>query len=114
MSELAARAIGDSATARALAAELERARAESPWHARASLWLGLLRLAEGDKAAARALLEEVDRLAPTTPGLALRLGLARESTGDRAGAKRAYRRARGEPADHTEAEQRLRGLESSR
>jgi tetratricopeptide (TPR) repeat protein len=99
MALLAQRALADSALRRSLAADLQRARAASPWHARASLWLGLLALGGGDATRAVALLEEAERLAPATPGLALRLGWAREQAGDAAGAAAAFRRALREPAD---------------
>jgi hypothetical protein len=94
-----ARALDQERLLAALVGELERARRESPQHARASLWLGLLHLALGDAPRARELLEETHRLAPATPGLSLRLALAREQTGDAAGARAAYRRALQEPDD---------------
>ncbi len=113
MGELGARAVRDSSLARQLGAELERARAESPWHARASLWLGLLRLARGEVREAVALFDEVERLEPLTPGLALRQGMARELAGDRSGAVAAFRRALKEPADSSEARAMLERLVSS-
>ena len=99
MASLCGAATTDSTLARRIGAELTRARAESPWHARASLWLGLLELARGRGREAVVLLDEVERLAPLTPGLALRQGMAREAIGDRAGALTAYRRALVELAD---------------
>jgi len=107
---VASRAIGDSALARAFAAELERARASSPWHARATLWLGLLRLAEGKPSEAASLLDEVEMLAPTMPGLALRQAMAHEAIGDRVKAKAAYRRALHESADAPAAREALERL----
>ncbi|HYM80498.1 MAG TPA: hypothetical protein VEY91_03680 [Candidatus Limnocylindria bacterium] len=99
MAELAERALADSMLAQRLVAELQRARSESPWHSRASLWLGLFELGGGKAQAAHRLLEEVERDAPATPGLALRLGIAREMVGDRDRARSAYRRALREPVD---------------
>ena len=99
MARNAAAALGDETRLAALTGELERARAESPWNSRATLWLALLALGRGDAAAALPLLESVRAQAPKTPGLALRLGMAREATGDRAGALADYRRALREPSD---------------
>jgi hypothetical protein len=90
---VATRALSDSALGRAFVAELERARADSPWNARANLWLGLLALARGEPSEALQDFDRVERLAPITPGLALRQGIAHERLGDVAGARRAYRRA---------------------
>jgi lipopolysaccharide biosynthesis regulator YciM len=114
MGELAMKAMADRALERGFEAELERARAESPWHSRATLWLGLLRLAAGDAHGAATLLDEVERLAPVTPGLALRQGMARERIGDEAGARAAYRRALSEPADSAAARAALARLEVGR
>jgi hypothetical protein len=99
MSHIAERAVTDTSVARIWLAELERARAESPWHARASLWRGLHELASGRPHDALPFLDEAERLAPILPGLALRQGLAREQSGDRAGARAAYARALHEPDD---------------
>lgn len=103
MAALATRALEDTVVRRALTAELERARAESPWHARASLWLGLIKLARGRPREALADLDEVERLAPITPGLALRQGYAREQVGDVVGARRAFRRALRDTSDQAAA-----------
>jgi tetratricopeptide (TPR) repeat protein len=100
---LAARALADPELRRGLVAELERARRESPWDARASLWLGLMALAGGQPHEALAHFDRVERLAPVTPGLALRQGLAYEQVGDAAGARRAYRRALRDTADAADA-----------
>jgi hypothetical protein len=99
LGESAAAAMTDSVLGASLTAELERARSESPWHSAASLWLGLLALANRDGPRAVALLDEVERLAPRTPGLALRQGLAYRMTGDLGHARRAFHRATREPAD---------------
>jgi hypothetical protein len=96
---LAARSMTDPRLERELVAELERARASSPFDSRATFWLGLLDLAHGDARAACDRFGEVERQAPLTPGLALRLGMAREALGDVAGARAAYRRALREPPD---------------
>jgi tetratricopeptide (TPR) repeat protein len=90
---VAMRAQQDTALARGLTLELERARRESAWNARASLWLGLLALSRGQPRDALVQFDRVERLAPVTPGLALRQALAHEQLGDVAGARRAYRRA---------------------
>jgi hypothetical protein len=110
MGALAQRSLSDSTLLESLVVELERARSESPEHAGASLWLGLLRLGAGDARGARPMLEEVERLAPATPGLALRLGWAREADGDRAGAEAAFRRALAEPQDAEIARESLKRL----
>jgi len=99
MARHAAQALGDSARLAALTTELERARAESPWNSRATLWLALLALGRDDAATALPLLEAVRAQAPATPGLALRIGMAREALGDRAAALAEYRRALREPGD---------------
>jgi hypothetical protein len=107
MGALAARAQGDTALARALAAELLRARAASPWNARASLWLGLLALARGRAQETLGYLDHVERLAPATPGLALRQGYAHELLGEIAAAERAYRRALRDTSDAAAARDAL-------
>ncbi len=103
MTEMSQRSLADRGLGRLLEAELQRARAQSPFHARASMWLGLLALGRGDGKRAVAYLEEAERIAPATPGLALRQGLAYELVGDRTKARRAYRRALKEPDDAIEA-----------
>ena len=107
---LAARAQADSALRRELVAEFERARRESPWDARASLWLGLLALAGGRPREALGHFDRVERLAPITPGLALRQALAHERLGDREGARRAYRRALRDTSDAADARAALERL----
>lgn len=107
---LAARAQADTALRRELVAELERARRESGWDARASFWLGLLALADGRPREALGHFDRVERLAPITPGLALRQALAREQLGDAEGARRACRRALREPADAADARAALERL----
>ncbi len=107
---VAARAQADTTLRRELAAELERARRESPWNARASLWLGLLALADGRAREALGYFERVERLAPITPGLALRQGLAHERLGDADEARRAYRRALRDTADTADARAALARL----
>jgi Flp pilus assembly protein TadD len=99
MAALSARAQADSTLSRALTSELERARDESQWNARASMWLGLLALARGRAQAALGYLDHVEALAPVTPGLALRQGLAHELLGESAAARRAYRRALRDSSD---------------
>ena len=107
---LAARAQADTALQRELVAELERARRESPWDARANLWLGLLALAGGQPREALGHFDRVERLAPITPGLALRQGLAHERLGDAQDARRAYRRALRDTADAADARAALARL----
>jgi hypothetical protein len=111
MGALASQALADSAMGAALTAELRRARRESPWNARASLWLGLLALSRGEARAALAYLGRVEELAPITPGLALRQGYAHELLGDRESARRAYRRALRDTADAAAAREALERLE---
>lgn len=107
---VAARAQADTALQRELVGELERARRESPWNARASLWLGLLALADGQPREALGHFDRVERLAPITPGLALRQGMAHEGLGDPDGARRAYRRALRDTADTQDARTALARL----
>ena len=107
---LAARALADTALRRELTAELERARRESPWNSRASLWLGLLALAGGQPREALGHFDRVESLAPITPGLALRQGLAHEELGDADGARRAYRRALRDTTDAADARAALARL----
>jgi hypothetical protein len=110
MSHIAERAVSDTTAARLWLAELDRARRESPWHARASLWRGLHELASGRPRDALTYLDEAERLAPILPGLALRQGMARELVGDRAGARAAYQRALREPDDAAAAHAGLERL----
>lgn len=100
---VAARAQADTALRRELTAELERARRESPWNARANLWLGLLALAGGQAREALGHFDRVEQLAPITPGLALRQGLAYESLGDADRARRACQRALRDTIDAADA-----------
>jgi hypothetical protein len=111
MAERSSAALHDPRLEQRLRAELERARAASPWHARASLWLALLDLARGRTREALSGLDEVERLAPLTPGLALRQGMAREQAGDLVGARAAYRRAVREREDAATAREALRRIE---
>jgi len=107
MADRCVRALGDSVLARALNSELERARAESRWHGRASLWLGTLALARHHYEAAVRLLDEAYALAPLLPGLALRQGYAHRMIGDVRGARAALRRALREPNDADNARRLL-------
>jgi hypothetical protein len=107
---LAARAQANTTLRRELVAELERARLGSPWNARASLWLGLLALAGGQPREALGHFERVEQLAPVTPGLALRQGLALEGLDDADGARRAYRRALRDTTDAADARAALERL----
>ncbi len=99
LSALAARAQSDTALARLLTSELERARAASPWNARASLWLGLLALARGQARIALGYLDHVEAIAPATAGVALRQGYAHELLGETEAARRDYRRALRDTSD---------------
>lgn len=110
LAAVAERAVADSAVRDSFVAELERARTESPWHSRASFWLGLLALSRHDAARAVALLDETRRIAPLTPGLALRQGMALQMAGDRAGARAAFERALREPDDAAAARRALDAL----
>jgi hypothetical protein len=107
---VAARTQGDPGLERALTAELERSRRESPLDARASLWLGLLALARGHAREALRWFDHVERLAPATPGVALRQGMAHELLGDREGARREYGRALRDTSDTQAARQALARL----
>jgi hypothetical protein len=111
MAERSRAALQDPGLERTLRAELERARRESPWHARTSLWLGLLDLAEARTQPAIAELDEVERIAPLTPGLALRQGMAYELAGDRNRARKAYQRALHDPEDVTAAREAIERLQ---
>jgi Flp pilus assembly protein TadD len=93
----------DTGLAQRLEQELMRARASSPFHARASVWLGELALARGHAPEALRFLEEADRIAPDTPRLALALGRAYERTGQPDKAHAAYTRALHQPEDADEA-----------
>jgi hypothetical protein len=110
MADLVQRSLVDPGLARLLAAELERARRESPYHAQADLWLGQLSLTHGDVRRAVALLDEAERLKPDLPGLALKQGQARRQAGDLAGARAAFRRALLEPEDAGDAQVELQSL----
>ena len=114
MLTLSEHSLTDPGLRQRLEAELLRARAESPAHSRASLWLGLLALGRGDAKTAVRYLDEAERIAPAMPGLALRQGMAREGLGDRKGAIEAYRRALREEEDHTLAQASIRSLQSGR
>ena len=94
-----------------LETELQRARAASPAHARASMWLGLLALNREDGRDAVRYLDEAYRIAPDMPGLALRQGMAHDMIGDRRGAIAAFRRALGEDEDRDMAALSLRELQ---
>ena len=110
MGALATRAQADSTLERLLTAELLRERAESRWNGRANLWLGLLALGHRRARAALDYFDQVERVAPVTPGLALRQGYARELLGDETGAVRAYRRALRDTADVAAAREALARL----
>ena len=114
MTQMSARSLADSGLRRLLEDELLRARAESPYHSRASMWLGLLALGKREGAAAVKYLEETERLAPATRGLALRQGMAYEMAGDSARARRAYRRALRDPDEAPMAEAMLESVEGSK
>ena len=93
MGQLAARSAQDSTLESAFVAELHRAVRSSEWNSRAHLWLGLLSLGKQDAAVALDHFAEVERLAPITPGLAFRQGIAHEMLGQSVEAQAAYRRA---------------------
>ena len=93
MTRMIVMSLSDSGLARRLEGELLRARAASPFHARACVWLGELALAHGRDAEALRYLEEGDRIAPDTPRLALALGRAYDKMGQPAKARAAYTRA---------------------
>jgi hypothetical protein len=97
-----------------LEAELQRARASSPFHSRASMWLGLLALGRNDGATAARYLDEAYRIAPAMPGLALRQGMAHEMLGDVKGAIAAYRRALREDEDRMMARASIQTLQPRR
>ena len=113
MTDLSERAVADSGLARLLTAELERARAESPFHSRASLWLGLLAVGRHDGPTAVRYLDEAAAIAPAMPGLALRQGFAHAMIDDAPGAIRAFRRALRDPGPRHGA-RRLESLKPSR
>ena len=93
MTQMIVQSMSDSGLARRLEVELLRARAASPFHARACIWLGELALAHGRPADAVRFLEEADRIAPDTPRLAIALGRAYQRAGNPAKARAALRRA---------------------
>lgn len=107
MIEMMVRSRADSGLGRLLTAELERARATSPFHARADLWLGQLALAGRREAEAIRYLDEAEGIAPDTPGLAVNQGRAYDMAGDPAKARAAYRRALAIPDDAEEAREML-------
>ena len=100
----------DSGLVVRLEQELERARRESPRHARASYWLGELAQIRGEQSVALRHFEEAARLDPALPGLAMKMGLLYESVGDQARARRAYRLAARDPSDRKLALSLLRDL----
>ena len=102
----------DAGLGRLLEAELMRARAQSPFHSRASLWLGLQALGRSDGKTAVRYLDEAERIAPAMPGLALRQGMAHEMAGDPKGALKAYRRALREEEDRGMAAASIQTLQS--
>ena len=103
MTSMIASSHADSGLAGRLERELLRARASSPFHARASIWLGELALARGHAREALSFLEEADRIAPDTPRLAMALGRAYERMGQPEKAHAAYTRALHQPDDADEA-----------
>jgi hypothetical protein len=114
MTDLSERALADSGLARLLTAELERARAESPFHSRACLWLGLLAVGRMDGPTAVRYLDEAAQIAPAMPGLALRQGFAHAMIDDAPGAIRAFRRALRDPEDRDMARAELESLKPRR
>jgi tetratricopeptide (TPR) repeat protein len=107
MTERIVRCRADSGLCRLLIADLERARASSPFHARATLWLAELALALGHGPEAVRYLEEAGRIAPGLPGLAIAQARAYDMVGDAAGARAAYRRGLAVPDDAEEAREML-------
>ena len=97
----------DTGLAGRLERELLRARASSPFHARASEWLGELALARSRPPEALRYLEEADHIAPDTPRLALALGRAYDRLGQPDKAHAAYTRALHQPDDAEEARRSL-------
>src|SRR5262245_42624852 len=114
MTDLSERAVADTGLARLLAADLQRARAQSPLHSRASMWLGLLALGRKDGPDAVRYLDEAAEIAPATPGLALRQGFAHAMIDDAPGAIRAFRRALRDPEDREMARAELESLKPGR
>lgn len=111
MLTLSEQARADSGLRVRLEAELLRARAASPAHSRASMWLGLMALSRQDGPAAVRYFDETYRIAPEMPGLALRQGMAHEMIGDAKGAIAAYRRALREDEDRDLARHSIRQLQ---
>ena len=111
MLTLSEQARADSGLRVRLEAELLRARAASPAHSRASMWLGLMALSRRDGPAAVRYFDETYRIAPDMPGLALRQGMAHEMIGDAKGAIAAYRRALREEEDRDLARHSIRQLQ---
>jgi len=91
--------------------ELERARRESPLHARASYWLGSIAQIRRDYVAAARHFEEAARIDPLLPGLGTKMGLLYEGLGERDKARKAYRNAMRRPEDRSFARDLLRDLE---
>ena len=94
----------------ALAAELERARASSPWHFKASFWLSQLELSRGHPRQVLALLDDVERVRPGTPGLWVSRGMAYMILGERDSARTALRHALRERTNVAAARQLLETL----
>jgi len=111
MLTLTEQARADSGLRIRLEAELQRARAASPAHSRASMWLGLMALGREDAQSAVKYLDEAYRIAPQMPGLALRQAMAHEMMGDARGAIAAYRRALRDDEDRELAEHSIRQLQ---
>jgi hypothetical protein len=114
MTDLSERAVADTGLGRLLSAELLRAHSESPFHSRASLWLGLLAVAHKDGPTAVRYLDEAAAIAPAMPGLALRQGFAHAMIDDAPGAIRAFRRALKDPEDREMARAELESLKPRR
>jgi hypothetical protein len=114
MLTLSEQTLTDAGLRARLEAELQRAHDESPYHSRASLWLGLLALGCQDGRTAARYLDEAYRIAPAMPGLALRQGMAHEMMGDRRGAIAAYRRALRDAEDQVMAKASIESLKNQR
>ena len=91
---LGARAARDSTVRGAIAAELERAIASSPYDARAHAFAGNLALLEGRWADARAHFDAAAAIQPLESELRARQGVARLYGGDPAGAEQSFAMAR--------------------
>jgi hypothetical protein len=110
LARLCYQARSDSALARSFEAELQRARVESPWHGRASYWLGMLRLTLGRPRETLVLLDEAERIRPTLPGLSLARGIAWGMLGDGAASRGWLERAVREPESALKARELLREM----